>query len=379
MKNAISIIGMQKCTGCFGCQNVCAFGAISMPLDSEGFYKPLVDDSKCTECDVCVKRCPVINYTNPNQGNPECYAGWSMDDSIRMGSSSGGVFSELARHVIEKESGVVFGVRWNDGVVEHACTETIEGLVQLRGSKYLPSHVGDAYNQVKRYIKDGRKVLFVGVPCQVAALRNIVKSDNLILVDLACLGVPSISVYRKYIAERFKDRVITHTKFRSKTTGWKTYSVEYWHDDELVESNINSDDTFFYGFSPECLYDNQACYECKFNAIPRCGDITLADYWGVPKEFDSPKGVSAIFVNNDKSSRFLANVEIDLFPQPLERILAGNPRLNKSVHIKMPKNRICFFSHLEEKSFEELVNLYFSRSNKLISYVKNLIVKIINR
>ena len=375
MRNAFAIIGNKRCTGCFGCQNVCHFEAISMHIDHEGFYKPLIDESKCTECGVCENRCPVITYTNPNRGNPKTYAGWSKDSSVRINSSSGGVFSELAIHVIQKYGGVVFGVMWSDGLVRHSYTETVEGLSQFRGSKYLPSNVNDAYNQVKQFIKDGRKVLFSGVPCQVAALRNIVKSDNLILVDLACLGVPSITVYKKYVSETFPGQSITHTNFRSKTIGWKAYSVEYWSNGYLVRSNLNVNDLFLCGFSPQCLYFNEACYECKFNAIPRCGDITLADYWGVPKELDNKLGVSAIFTNNEKADKLLKEINATFLPQPLEQILDGTPRLNRSAHVKKPKNRTFFFIHLEDKSFDELAKLYYKRSNKIVLLFVRIIRK----
>lgn len=364
MKNAISVIGYAKCTGCFGCQNVCRFDAISMPLDNEGFYKPIIDNNKCTECGVCEKKCPVLNYISSNIEEPEVYAGWSKDNDIRLNSSSGGIFSEISKAVIAR-GGIVFGVKWKNSLVEYSYTDNVDCLAEYRGSKYLQANVGMAYLQVKEFIKNGREVLFTGLPCQVAALKNIVKSDKLICIDLACLGIPSIKAYNKYIAEKYKDKIVTHTKFRSKSTGWDNFSVEYWNNTQLVGESLKDEDDFFYGFSPKCIYLNSACYKCKFNTIPRCGDITLADYWGVPKDLYSSKGVSAIFINNNKLNHLMESLNIYIKKQPLEAVLKGTPRLNKEMHVFMPKNRAFFFRYIDSKSFEELATLYFNRPAKL--------------
>lgn len=375
MQNAITTIGFDKCTGCYGCQNICGFDAIKMPLDKDGFYKPVIDETKCIECGACDKICPVINYTNPNTGEPEAYAGWSNDDVIRLSSSSGGLFSEIATNVINR-GGVVFGVKWQNGLVEYSWTETIEGLAEFRGSKYLQANVGLAYKEVRKFIKSGREVLFAGVPCQVATLRNIVKSDKLILIDLACLGTPSIKVYKKYLKEKFVNQDITQTNFRSKSTGWRSFSIEFWSSGKLVESTLHNKNKLFYGFSPKVLYTNTACYNCKFNVIPRCGDLTLADYWGAPSGIDSSKGVSAMLINNTRGKKIADNLNIYFVQQPLEQILRGTPRLNRAIHVPMPEDRSSFFQNIDNKSFDELSSIYLKCPNKIVWFLHRIVLKI---
>ena len=71
-------------------------------------------------------------------------------------------------------------------------------------SKYFQANAGDVYRQVKKMLLDGRKVLFSGTSCQVAALYAVLgkrKFENLTTVDIVCHGVPSPKVFEKYVGE----------------------------------------------------------------------------------------------------------------------------------------------------------------------------------
>ena len=110
-----------------------------------------------------------------------------------MHSSSGGVFSILAEQTI-KQGGVVFGARFDENwEVKHDYTETIDGVSVFRGSKYVQSKTGDTFKQAEQFLKQNRKVLFSGTPCQIVALKRYLKKEyeNLLLVDFICHGVPS--------------------------------------------------------------------------------------------------------------------------------------------------------------------------------------------
>lgn len=52
--------------------------------------------------------------------------------------------------------------------------------------------MGSTFLDIKNQLKDGYEVIFIGLPCQVAALRTYLKIDfrNLILVDIICHGTP---------------------------------------------------------------------------------------------------------------------------------------------------------------------------------------------
>jgi ferredoxin len=78
-----------------------------MKSDEEGFLHPEIDESKCVNCGLCAKVCPVL-VESPSRKPLAVYAAKAKDDELRMKSSSGGVFSLLARQVIS-EGGIVFG------------------------------------------------------------------------------------------------------------------------------------------------------------------------------------------------------------------------------------------------------------------------------
>lgn len=199
----------SDCTGCMACVNVCAHHAISVVQDKEGFDRPQIDESLCVDCGLCAKTCPINHH--PLATEPiEIYSGWSSNEAVRINSSSGGAFTEIARPVLE-DGGVVFGCTLNDKLqAEHIYVETLEDLENnLRGSKYVQSRIGNTYEQAKDFLRQGRKVLFSGTPCQIAGLRNYLRKDyeNLLTVDLICHGVPSPLIfeeYKKYIAQTEK-------------------------------------------------------------------------------------------------------------------------------------------------------------------------------
>jgi len=380
-KIAFEEIGKTKCTGCSLCANVCPSKAIKMKLDENGFYFPEIDFDKCTRCGICYAKCPVINYENNNRKTPKSYAAYTKDEEILRKSSSGGMFSELAKNIL-RQNGVVYGVAWNyeNISVDHIRIDNLKDIEKLRGSKYLQSHVGNTYNRVKKDIHENKKVLFVGIPCQVAAINNLICSENLFTVDLICHGVPSLMVFRQYLKENF-DTIIDNVDFRNKKKGWKNYFVK-------IQNNYypHPRNPFFKGFLDN-LYLNDICYYCPFSKIPRVGDITLGDYWGVPKEVDNDnKGVSAVLVNNEKGEKLFNILDnIVFFEQDLEVIKKGNPRLylghNNNFELKesvMSDFKSHGFNYMRKK-YIKIQPQIIVISRKALSKIKRTAIKILNK
>ena len=172
----IEIKHKRDCCGCHACASVCAHQAITMQTDSEGFLYPVVDKSTCTDCGLCKQVCPVIHQASPTRPL-KVYAARSNDKELRRKSYSGGIFTLLPEAVIH-EGGVVFGAkfdeRWN---VIHSWTDTLDGLADFRGSKYVQSAIGNTYKEAKEFLLQGRKVLFTGTPCQIAGLKRYLRKD----------------------------------------------------------------------------------------------------------------------------------------------------------------------------------------------------------
>lgn len=348
------------CTGCFGCANACLTGAIRLTLTSEGFYHSGIETEKCTRCGLCTQHCPVISpppVSNRSADKVKAFAAWTRNDRTRVASSSGGLFSALARIAFE-EGGEVAGAAWGEEwTVSHVTVEAEEQLVFLRGSKYLQSRVGDAYRRVKRALQEKKgPVLFSGLPCQVAALRTFIDDRRLFTIDVACYGVPSLAVFHKYLKYAAGGRKVAGINFRDKRSGWSRFSLVVTFADGSEYVRMFREDPFMTGFLGN-LYSNEACYHCSFSTMPRQGDITLADYWGVAKEYKSDLGVSLVLANNDKGDEWLRRLldrgEVELHETPFQDTLRGNPRFVDGSR-DIPATRAAFFSDLQYMDFPSL-------------------------
>ena len=176
-----------------------------MQPDAEGFLYPVIDQSLCIDCGLCEKVCPVLHRNEaPDPASLPVYACRNTNETIRMASSSGGVFTLLAEQVIAR-GGVVFGARFDsDFMVMHDSAETLEELGLLRGSKYTQSRIGDSFRRALALLKQDREVMFVGTSCQIAGLKRFMGRpyEKLLAVDVLCHGVPSPDVYARYLASR---------------------------------------------------------------------------------------------------------------------------------------------------------------------------------
>ena len=83
---------LRLCTGCGVCVSVCGTKAITIKLDNEGYYKPVVDEDKCVECNLCKKSCYKYDE-NPVQSDKYemCYAAVNKNEKQLKASSSGAV------------------------------------------------------------------------------------------------------------------------------------------------------------------------------------------------------------------------------------------------------------------------------------------------
>jgi coenzyme F420-reducing hydrogenase beta subunit len=382
-KSAISIISENNCTSCFGCYNICPIdGAIKMDFNNEGFYKPVLT-ANCINCGKCSTVCPAIDSSSKNSKvDIEIYASWSKDKEILLNSSSGGVFSELAISILN-EGGVVFGAAWDGVNVVFKSVENIEDLKFLRKSKYLPPYVGSVYNDAFKIAQNGRKVLFSGLPCQIATLNKIGVNENLITVDILCHGLPSQYVFNKYLESEFNSK-IDFVDFRNKEKrGWLNYDNVFKYKGKLKSSKLFQTNKFFKGFISD-LYLNTSCYDCKFRTTPRHGDITLGDYWGVPKEYYNKAGVSIVFLNNEKGKFLYKSLLISnkLKSEKLNKdnIIDNYKNSIGNDVLKSPVNRKILFEELTEFGFGYISKRYIHSKSILSFYLnRNLILRIIRK
>ena len=359
-----NIVEINKCTGCHACYNACPQNAITMVEDDKaGFKYYKIDQSKCVDCGLCKKVCPVLN-----SGTYECehiaYACYNKNEEERANSSSGGVFILLAKKVIE-QGGVVFGACFDDEFnVIHSYADSLENLTKFMTSKYVQSTIGDTYKQAKDFLNNGRSVYYSGTPCQIEGLLSFLgkEYDNLITQDIICHGVPSPKAweeYKKYRFERDSEKPV-QVNFRQKDDGWNLYSLLLRYNKSEYKTNHN-EDLFMQAFLRNaCLRDS--CYNCSFKKYYRKSDVTLADFWGIKSvcsEMDSDnKGTSLVIVNSDKGKKIFSSIKDLMICKEvnLDEAIKYNPSYTESA--QMPPKREEFFDNLSKIPFDELVKKY---------------------
>ena len=175
----LDLIPKTDCTGCASCANGCPVKCITMEPDEKGFLYPNVDRIVCLQCGNCEAVCPVLNKERFHTPVGSIFYGCkNSDDSIRLASSSGGLFHELAKCVIDK-GGIVFGARFSEDFkkVYHSEAQTMDEVRPMMVSKYVQSEIGQSYSEVEDFLKEGMTVLFTGTPCQIAGLRSFLGTD----------------------------------------------------------------------------------------------------------------------------------------------------------------------------------------------------------
>jgi coenzyme F420-reducing hydrogenase beta subunit len=318
-------IGDDQCTGCAACANGCERRAIEIALSPEGFYRPVLRWELCDSCMECLGSCPVIALVDKaravgeSSDHVEAYAAWSNDEEIHLSSSSGGIFSELARQVLDN-GGVVFGCEWGESwTPRHVAVSDWAEVPRLRGSKYVPSRIGERlYRDIIDLATRGTLVLFCGTPCQVAGLDLICPSEarhNLLLVDLVCHGVPSLTSFWGYLDWKFgSTENLAHFSFRSKDLSLREKGGFFYSLHAITKSGEES--LFPAGLDPWFkagmmfhLFLQRCCFECRFNDLPRCGDITLGDFWGIPGNWHDPRGDSVVLIHTERGRAILRQLE----------------------------------------------------------------------
>ncbi len=364
------ICDYDLCTGCMACVNVCAQNAIQMQPNSEGFFYPVVDESLCKNCDLCSMICPNNNPITKEEPKA-VYSGWSKDENLRMQSSSGGAFSEIALQIL-RHGGVVFGCILNEKLdAEHTFVENENDLGKIRGSKYVQSYIGDSYKKARSFLNEGREVLFSGTPCQIAGLKAFLKKDysNLLTVDIVCHGVPSPRIWKdyiKYIEEVNGDRVES-VIFRSKEYSWVFYGMNIsFHRKKNKYFGPYYNDPYIRGFLRD-LFLRPSCPTCCYTSTDRVSDFTIADWWGYKKTNQKDKdfqckGVSLILANSNKSLNVVKSLNMELREKNIEDAKKTNLCLSRPY----PKNplREKFWEDFNSKSFSEVISKYMMPEKK---------------
>lgn len=311
------VCNIEVCTGCGACLAICPVGCISMKEDEEGFRYPFIEKTKCINCKKCIAACPSLN--NIKKRRPQlALGGISIDGSIFDNAASGGAFGQLSKKVLEG-GGVVYGCKFDANFqAEISRVSDLRDLSSIQGSKYVASDSLNSFKQVESDLRQGIRVLYGALPCQVAGLLSYLggSKEGLTTVDLICHGTPSGLFFREYlrykeltagkvISIKFRNKYGRHRKSYCGLLAIKTKgSVKASEIDWLIDS--------YYGAFMRKLNYRPSCYRCPYASQSRVSDLTLGDCWGLHFKnaaIETAEGSSLIICNTDKGKHLVQEID----------------------------------------------------------------------
>lgn len=392
------IIDKENCTGCTACFNACPVNCILMVDDEEGFKYPNSNES-CIECGKCESVCPILNKLEKKSTeykNQHCVAAISKNNEVWLESTSGGAFTEICNTYGDSET-VIFGAKFDGLNIIHSYVIGVENLDELRKSKYVQSNLGSSFTDVKRFLKEDKKVIFSGTPCQIAGLKSYLNKEylNLLCVDLICHGVGSPKVFNDSLADLSKtySSEIIKYDFRYKDRKRNKhfdYATQY-HFSSGRKSILELDNYNKLFLSQLCI--RPSCQgNCRYRNKNRLSDITIADFKGKSRIFPLDKdsrNYSTIVINSEKGESVFKNLHnrMKILECEMKDIEKYNPLFFK--HTQDNYNRDNFFKdYINGISINELTSKYTKKEKRaLINKVKKaipyrfklIIIRILNK
>ena len=370
----------SECFGCEACKQVCPKNAISMDEDQEGFRYPHIDENLCIHCGLCRKACPHQTPPPKYKDNKYVVGGFNKNGQVRFNSTSGGAFSAIVDAYCD-DNYAIFGAQAKGLLVFHSYIQDKRQLGRFRKSKYSQSIIGTAYRQAMKFLREGKKVVFSGTPCQIAGLysyftaKRFTETHRLLTVEVVCEGVPS-PLYVRKLDQHFIHKYGAGIKnIDYRYTGKSLFGNGKW-DFQMMKSEISGggypgkwdfeimrvklmnnkvykiDRWFnpFWSIWLNHLMSRPSCYECPFAEQGRTADITLGDLWGVhlycPELYGKNGGSSLVVGNTEKGAAVIRDAEKYMIGHELrfEDALKYQSPMRK--HIDMNPNRDKFMSDL---------------------------------
>lgn len=375
----------KDCTGCSACLNICPIHCIKMVQDEEGFNYPIATN-ECINCKKCELVCPI--KSNFTELKPEIdqisLAAISNNHDVWEKSSSGGAFTEIC-NAFGDDKTIVFGAKFKNFDVVHSYVQGVNHIDPFRKSKYVQSNIGTSFNDAKKFLENGEKVIFSGTPCQIAGLKSFLKRDykNLLTIDLICHGVGSPAVFKKataYISKKYKSPIQEYS-FREKKIFRKSIRLHISKYNFYNKKNILVERDEY-----NRLFLNQLCLRpscgenCKFRTINRMGDITIADFKNLKKVFPQVKdnrNYSTIIINTLKGEKIYdkLNERMNTLPCDIEYVKKYNPLLYKTTQGN-PLRDSFFQDFVNGIDFEYLIRKYIPEKFDLKSFIIKKILRI---
>lgn len=324
----------DKCSGCMACKNVCPASCISVMPNRVGNFMTQVDIEKCIHCGLCEKVCPMKEKGSLHIPK-KAYVAWSKKINVNRKSASGGVAASIYEYCTTNDIRCI-GTRYNRRLkVIYDFVKNTESIKNFTGSRYVYSHMDTIYKKTIMCLERGEKVVFIGLPCHVAALQNVIKKgkEHLICIDLVCHGVVAEKFLAEHIdkmAKGIEKKNIVSIDFREEKN---PYGITIkGKKGEILKQKSKLQDEYMLGFCEGFIYCEE-CYRCQYARKERCSDLTIKDFCGIQQGQLSRQryGLSNILINTDKGDQFVNMLKpyLNMINYPVDQVIAEDVMLQK--------------------------------------------------
>jgi len=390
-------INPDLCNFCGACIAVCPRNCLSA-----GREKVVFDESRCIDCGLCYNSCQGVEFDFSKARNTfkrkrfhEIIGGY---DSIHIGksknqelleqSSSGGLVPEFLIYALEM--GVVDGVimvlksKSNPLGYKIAVAKTKKQVLGRCQSLYRLIPV----NMILNRLGEEKNLAFVGLPCQVEALRKLQMNGNpeakkiKLVVGLFC-GLNQSFKSVEFILKKLKVRREDITGFSQRKKDFK--KGKGWPGGFYIRTKDNKE--FFLGKEMyEYLYYKYASPRCLlcYDYTNEFADISFGDAWS---KQPSKEGWSEIVVRNELSKKILRGLKkedrIILEESSLSSLMSSHPGhitlKKKGIFLRMKKAKAKPNYNVQEKRFGKKVEFSQMMTFLFIKFIRsNLMDKVLN-
>ena len=386
------VCNVDECCGCGACVSICPKKCIELIPNELGVIVPVINQEICVNCGLCEKTCPK-SVENVFRSPQKCYAAYLKDAEKRLDSASGGVARAMYEKFLEDKSSYIVGVCWdNDFRPVFKLTNNKEDIKLFQGSKYVQAFPENIYSKVEEKIRAGCRVLFIGMPCQVAAAKKYFETkridiEKLVFVDILCHGVSPYQYLKeevKYYKSKFKLPNLLNISFRSnrRFRNWHFCITYKDKNNKIKVINKYAYEDLYYNCFLNGSTLRESCYSCNFSQLNRISDITIGDFIGLGKQRNSTpfKGntinTSLILANTDKGQEFIKNIEdkFDIFERPIQEAYEGGSSLQKPYRKSKLRNQ--FVKNYQKGNFLHIMSKIGGWDLKMVQ-MKQCFVRII--
>lgn len=334
MKNyafsSIYQVKRDSCSGCMACKYICPKNAIDDIHDQLQYRYPNIDKNKCIHCGKCLDVCKSIKRIAQYKMPQSIYICSAKNNEDKNASASGGFVHVISKYFIEHRHGIVYGVQYDKGCksASFARALTLNEIEKFKSSKYIQTGPVP-WNQLLEDIATGKEILFVGLPCQSAALKYLIKEDkpNLTILVLICHGILTPTIQQKILnnLEEKDQSVVKYLNVRYQ--GAKTYVVMENGRKHVIDDKNNA---IAYKMVPSNL--RQSCKNCQHKLPYIVADFIVGDPHGI---LDISKKHNIVFCMNEKSQTIYNSISCNL--------LSKLHNLQHTIKISCLKNQNLFY------------------------------------